>query len=90
MKKLLKKYGATTDDNTDYFLNTKYGTLVIIDLNDNTSIPMFFQSGFNLEQFLIDSNDHTINKNSFKWNLHSTDKKFNLERLEQRLKWLSY
>ena len=90
MEKLLKKYGATTDDNRDYFLNTKYGTLVIIDLNDSTFIPMFFQSDFNLEQFLIDSNDHTINKNSFKWNLHSIDKKFNLERLEQRLKWLIY
>ncbi len=56
---------------------------------DDTFIPMYFEKDFNLSSFLADTHDHTIGKHSFKWNLHSTDKQFNLERLEQRLNFIT-
>jgi hypothetical protein len=49
---------------------------------------MMFREDFNLEKFLKDSHDDTINKWSFKWNLHSTDKNFNFSRLTQRLEFV--
>ena len=87
MKEVCKKFGAKKDKNS-YIFKTKYGTLQVTDLNDNTFIPMMFENDFNLDKFLEDTYDNTINPYSFKWNLHSSDKKFNLERLEQRLTFL--
>ena len=87
MTTICKKFGGIKDKNS-YIFKTKYGTLQVTDLNDNTFIPMMFEKDFNLNEFLEDTHDNTINKHSFKWNLISSDKKFNLERLEQRLTFL--
>jgi hypothetical protein len=89
VEKILLKYGAQEEKENRYKLKTKYGTLVVVDFKDDTFIPMYFEKDFNLSSFLADTHDHTIGKHSFKWNLHSTDKQFNLERLEQRLNFIT-
>ena len=78
MKKLLLKYGCKQDGNV-YSIQTKVGTLYITDLNDLTFIPLIFGSDFDLKKFLEISHDKTVNPHTFKWNLHSSDKRFNLE-----------
>jgi hypothetical protein len=89
VSKICTTFGATTENKRDYKFQTKYGTLSVADLNDETFIPMMFSKGFDLILFLAETYDHTINKHSFKWNLHSTEKEFNKERLISRLTFLT-
>lgn len=84
------KFGAEKGKREErYILKTKIGTLFITDRKDNTFIPMMFDHDLNLSEFLRITHDNTINPYSFKWNLHSSDKKFNLDRLEQRLDFIN-
>lgn len=97
MKKTLKKICASfggvakhdkIGDVTSYSFIYSIGTLIVTDRKDNTFIPMIFENGFNLQEFLRVSHDTTINPYSFKWNLHSSDKDFNLGRLKSRLEFM--
>lgn len=87
LDKICLKFGGEKVENR-YIFKTKYGTLRVVDLKDDTFIPMMFEKDFNLNLFLSETHDHTIGRHSFKWNLHSSDKEFNLERLEQRLSYV--
>jgi hypothetical protein len=87
LDKICLKFDGEKVENR-YIFKTKYGTLRVVDLKDDTFIPMMFEDDFNLNLFLSETHDHTIGKYSYKWNLHSSDKEFNLERLEQRLSYV--
>lgn len=89
VSKICTNFGATTENKIDYKLQTKYGTLSISDLNDESFIPMMFAKDFDLSLFLTETCDDTISKHSFKWNLHNLDKEFNKERLVSRLTFLT-
>ena len=89
VENLCLKFGGEKDKTNRFTFKTTVGTLYVTDLNDNTFIPMMFDRDFNLQQFLNISHDKTINPHSFKWNLHSEDKNFNLSRLEQRLDFIN-
>ena len=82
------KYGGILVNNR-FSIITNYGKLFVSDLGDNTFIPMIFDFGFDINQFKVDSHDDTINNHSFKWNLHSSDIKFNLQRLDSRLSFVT-
>lgn len=88
VKNLCLKFGAKRNKERDYQLKTTVGTLTITDLNDATFIPMIFGKDFNCNEFIKVTHDNSINPHSFKWNLHSEDKEFNLGRLEQRLEFI--
>ena len=88
VKNLCLKFGAKEDKNS-FVLKTKIGTLLVTDLKDDEFIPMRFDNDFNKEEFLKVTHDDSINPHSFKWNLHSQDKRFNLNRLEQRLDFIN-
>lgn len=88
VEKLCLKFGGEKDKNKFTF-KTTVGTLFITDRDDDEFIPMMFDHDFNLQEFLKITCDNTINPHSFKWNLHSIDKRFNLSRLEQRLDFIN-
>ena len=50
---------------------------------------MIFDRDFKKDEFIRLSHDKTVGEWSYKWNLHSGDKKFNLSRLEQRLDFIN-
>lgn len=76
-------------DKEKYIFKTSVGTLFVTDLKDDGFIPMMFDRDFNREVFLKFSHDTSVGEYSNKWNLHSSDKKFNLGRLEQRLDFIN-
>ena len=88
-KQVAKHFNLNKVSDNEYTLQTKVGTLQITDRNDLSFIPMMFQNDFNLDEFLKLSHDETINKHSYKWNLHSSDKQFNLSRLISRLEFFT-
>lgn len=89
VKNLCLKFGAKKNKEREYQLKTTIGTLTIVDLNDTTFIPMMFGKDFNREEWLRVSHDASVGEWSYKWNLHSEDKEFNLGRLEQRLAFIN-
>lgn len=93
IKALVEKFGGeliSSDLCTTYLFKTCVGDLqVTFYENDYTFIPMMFRENFDLKKFLELSNDDSINKHSFKWNIHGSDKTFNFQRLERRLEFLS-
>ena len=88
LSNICEYFNCVAENNSTFVLKTNIGTLRITDFKDETFIPIIFERDFNLKEFLKVSHDNTINPNSFKWNLHSTDKKFNLERLKSRLDFI--
>ena len=86
--KICLKFGGEKELNR-YTFKTKVGTLYVTDLADNTFIPMMFDRDFNRDEFVRVSHDNTVGEHSFKYNLHSSDKTFNLGRLEQRLDFIN-
>lgn len=89
VEKLCLKFGGEKDKTNRFTFKTTVGTLYVTDLNDNTFIPMIFDRDFNRQKFIEVSYDKTVGESSFKWNLHSEDKSFNLGRLEQRLDFIN-
>lgn len=85
----LKFRGEKDKTEEKYIFKTTVGTLFVIDRNDDEFIPMMFDKDFNRETFLKFSHDTSVGEHSYKWNLHSSDKKFNLGRLEQRLDFIN-
>lgn len=88
VEKLCLKFGGEKDKNKFTF-KTTVGTLFVTDLTDDTFIPMMFDHDFKREKFIEVSHDTTVSQHSFKWNLHSSNKQFNLSRLEQRLDFIN-
>lgn len=90
---LVAKFGGeliSEDLCRTFRFKTIFGDLDVTFFDDNyTFIPMMFRENFDLSKFLELTNDETINRHSFKWNLHSSDKKFNLDRLEARLDFIT-
>ena len=89
VKSLCLKFGGEKNRDREYTFKTKIGTLHIADLNDATFIPMRFGNDFKRDEFIKISHDVSVGEHSFKWNLHSSDKDFNLSRLEQRLDFIN-
>lgn len=93
IKLLVEKFGGeliSEDLCRTFRFKTIFGDLdVTFYDNDYTFIPMMFRENFDLSKFLELTNDESINRHSFKWNLHSSDKKFNFGRLEARLKFIT-
>lgn len=90
LRQICLKYGGKENKKqpfTEYEFKTVVGTLIVTDLKDNGFIPMIFEKDFDLQEFLRRTHDNSINHHSFKWNLHNSDKKFNLERLQARLEF---
>ena len=87
LDEICQQYGGKKDGNT-YTIQTKVGTLFVRDREDNTFIPMQFDDNIDINLFYEITQDKSINSWSHKWNLHSLDGEFNLERLENRLKKL--
>ena len=89
VENLCLKFGGEKTREKEYQFKTKIGTLFVTDRDDNTFIPMIFHHDFKREEFIKVSHDKTVGEWSYKWNLHSADKKFNLSRLEQRLDFIN-
>lgn len=88
LDEICQQYGGIKEGNS-YKIQTKVGTLFVRDREDNTFIPMQFDNNIDINLFYEITNDKDINPHSHKWNLHSFDGEFNLERLENRLKKLA-
>ena len=88
VKNLCLKFGGKEIKTNQYQLKTTVGTLTITDREDDTFIPMMFDEDFNRKEWLKVSHDTSVGEWSYKWNLHSEDKKFNLGRLESRLTFI--
>lgn len=88
VEKLCLKFGGEKEKG-QFIFKTKVGTLRVTDLKDEEFIPMIFDRDFNREEWLRVSHDNSVGEWSYKYNLHSSDKKFNLERLEQRLDFIN-
>lgn len=88
LDEICQQYGGVKENN-NYKIETKVGTLFVRDREDNTFIPMQFDDNIDINLFFKITNDRSINSWSYKWNLHSLDGEFNLERLENRLKLLA-
>lgn len=87
--KICLKFGGEKTRENEYEFKTSIGTLFVTDRKDNTFIPMMFGRDFNRQKFIEFSHDNSVGEYSFKWNLHSSDKEFNLSRLEQRLDFIN-
>jgi len=88
LRQICLKYGGKENKKqpfTEYEFKTVVGTLTVTDLKDNGFIPVIFEKDFDLSRFLELTHDNSIGVFTYKWNLHSSDKQFNLERLEARL-----
>ena len=84
---IIEKYNGSVNFDSFKF-NTNVGTLrVTFRENDAEFIPMIFEGVFDLFSFLQITDDHTINKNSYKWNILSVGGNHlsGLEILESRL-----
>lgn len=88
VKSLYLKFGGKKIKDREYQFKTTIGTLIVVDFKDDTFIPMRFEKDFNREEFVKRSHDNSVGEHSYKWNLHSSDKEYNLQRLEQRLTFM--
>ena len=88
VEKICLKFGGEKDKE-QFIFKTKVGTLFVTDRKDDTFIPMMFDQDFKRDEFIKVSHDKTVGEWSYKWNLHSGDKRFNLSRLEQRLDFIN-
>lgn len=88
VKNLCLKFGGKEVKTNQYQLKTTVGTLIITDREDASFIPMMFDKDFNREEWLKVSHDTSVGECSYKWNLHSEDKEFNLGRLKSRLTFI--
>ena len=89
VKNICLKFGGEKTREKEYQFKTTVGTLFVTDLKDDGFIPMMFGRDFNRQKFIEISHDNSVGELSFKWNLHSSDKEFNLSRLEQRLDFIN-
>lgn len=83
------KFGGKEIRKKEYQFKTSVGTLFVTNLKDDEFIPMMFDRDFNRVEFIKISHDNSVGEHSFKWNLHSADKDYNLSRLEQRLDFIN-
>lgn len=92
-EEIVKKFNGVCISNDlceIYEFKTVVGTLRVTAYADSFDfIPLIFGLDFDYAKFMSITYDESINRNSYKWNLHSSDQKFNLERLDRRLSILS-
>jgi len=89
VENLCLKFGGIKIREKEYQFKTTIGTLFVTDRDDNSFIPMIFHHDFKRDEFIKISHDNSVGEHSFKYNLHSSDKEFNLSRLEQRLDFIN-